>query len=67
MEGDTCGPLTFTRISDNSGSYVTSTAQLTANKELDGALVLCRAGAYLLSPLVGSVTFHLIGKTQLMH
>ena len=62
MTGDQCGPLTFTMISDNTGSTVTSTALMTATEELDGALVSCKAGSLLMSPQVGNATIHIIGE-----
>ena len=62
MMGNTCGPLTFTMISDNTGPTVTSTALITATEELDGAIVSCKAGALLMSPQVGNATIHVIGE-----
>ena len=60
-----CSPFNITMISDNSGSTLSSTAQIAANESLDSARVECLAGGHLTSPQVGSITIRVFGKQAL--
>ena len=56
----TCGPFTIT--TSNSGSSVSSSAQITASASLNGTVVDCRAGGLITSPLVGNITINTPGN-----
>ncbi len=59
-----CDPFTITMISDDSGTTVSSTVEMTVtDRALDGEMVECRAGSSATnSPLVGSVNISVLGK-----
>ena len=59
-----CPPFTITIVSDNSGTTVSSTVEMTVtDRALDGEMVECRAGSSATnSPLVGSVNISVLGK-----
>ena len=57
-----CGPVTFTNISNTFGPSLMSTAMVTGTKELNGAVVKCLAGAPSSSPQVGNVTINVFGE-----
>ena len=60
-----CGPVTFTNISNTSGPSLMSTAMVTVTKELNGAVVKCLAGGPSSSPQVGNVTINVFGEALL--
>ena len=60
-----CGPVTFTNISNTSGSSLTSTAMVTVTKELNGAVAKCFDGQPSSSPQVGNVTINVFGEALL--
>ncbi len=58
-----CAPFTITMISDNSGTTVSSTVEMTVtDRALDGEMIECRAGASLTDLLVGSVNISVLSK-----
>ena len=57
-----CGPVTFTNISDASGPSLMSTAMVTVTQELNGAVVKCLASGAFSSPQVGNVTIYVFGE-----
>ena len=58
-----CPPFTITMISDNSGTTVSSTVEITVtDRALDGEMVECRAD--LSGPLVESVNISVLGKCK---
>ena len=57
-----CGPVTFTNISNTSGPSLMSTAIVTVTKELNGAVAKCFAGRPSSSPQVGNVTINVFGE-----
>ncbi len=61
-----CDPFTITMISDNSGTTVNSTVEITVtDRALDGEMVECRAGLSATnSPLVGSVNISVLSKCK---
>ncbi len=62
-----CGPFTFTMISNDTGSELSSTAQLAAVPEaLDGAVVECLNSAGSNPDLVGTITIQVVGESMLV-
>ena len=61
-----CAPFTITMVSDNSGTTVSSTVEITVtDRALDDEMVECRAGASATdSPLVGSVNISVLSKCK---
>ena len=60
-----CSPFTITMTSDNSGSALTSTLEITVTEDLDGGTwFACRAGGFVRNDLVGNITIRLIGKRR---
>ena len=57
-----CGPVTFTNISNTSGPSLMSTAMVPVTQELNGAVVKCLAGGPSSSPQVGNVTINVFGE-----
>ncbi len=62
-----CAPFTITMVSDNSGTTVSSTVEVTVtDRALDGEMVECRAGVSVInSPLVGSVNISVLSKCKM--
>ncbi len=62
-----CAPFTITMVSDNSGTTVSSTVEITVtDRALDGEMVECRAGLSTInSPLVGSVNISVLSKCKM--
>ena len=62
-----CSPFNITIITDNSGSTLSSTAQINSSESLNiaRARVECFAGNLLTSPLVGNITIRVIGKQEI--
>ncbi len=62
-----CAPFTITMVSDNSGTTVSSTVEMTVtDRALDGEMVECRAGLNAInSPLVGSVNISVLSKCKM--
>ena len=58
-------PFTITMISDNSGSTLSSTAQIVATESLNSARVECLAGNLPTSSQVGNITIRVIGKQEI--
>ena len=59
-----CPPFTITMVSDNLGTTVSSTVEVTVtDRALDGEMVECRAGLSATnSPVVGSVNISVLSK-----
>ena len=62
-----CAPFTITMVSDNLGTTVSSTVEITVtDRALDGEMVECRAGLSATdSPLVGSVNISVLSKCKM--
>ena len=56
-----CGPFTFERITELSGSVLNSTAVATASASMNGAVVECRDSAGVSFNLIGNITLCIIG------
>ena len=61
-EGDTCGPFTFSDVSNATNPILSSTAMVTASAAINGLRVTCRAGAGVSSTLVGSLNITVLGE-----
>ena len=65
--GPNCAPFTLAMISDDSGTTVSSTVEITVtDRALDGEIIECRAGVSATDLLVRSVNISVLSKFNLL-